>query len=101
MTEEAVLARLLAQSAGESVTLRALVEEASASGAKRALGELGLGDRSARRDMDELRQLLSAWRDAKTTARKAVIGWVVRVFLAVLLIGLAVKLKLFSLVSAH
>ena len=37
-------------------------------------------------------------RYAKTTARKAVIGWVIRVGLALLLIGLAVKLGLGSLV---
>ena len=48
--------------------------------------------------MGELRELLSAWRDAKRSARKAVIGWVVRMGLALLLIGLAVKLGLPGLV---
>jgi uncharacterized membrane protein len=44
--------------------------------------------------MDELRELLSAWRDAKRSAWRAVVTWAVRVLLAALLIGLAVRFKL-------
>jgi hypothetical protein len=50
-------------------------------------------------DLVELRELLSAWRDAKVTARKAAIGWIVKLSLALLLIGLAVKLDLTSLIK--
>ena len=95
-----VLARLMAQSEARGVdliTLRALVEEASQAGAARALGALGLDDPRARRDMDELRELLSAWRDAKRSAQQAVVDWAVRVCLALLLIGLAVRLRLTDL----
>lgn len=102
MTGEMLLAQLMAQAemkGAELVTLRALVEEASQTGARRALAALGLDDARARRDMDELRELLSAWRDAKRTARQAVVGWMVRVALALLLIGLAVKLRLTDLVT--
>ena len=101
MTGE-VLARLMAQCEAKGVdliTLRALVEEASQAGASRALGALGLDDPRARRDMDELRELLSAWRDAKRSARQAVVGWAVRVMLALLLIGLAVRFRLTDLVT--
>lgn len=42
------------------VTLRALAEEASEVGAERALSMLGLTGPAARRDMDELRELLQA-----------------------------------------
>ena len=97
-----VLARLMAQSEAKGVdliTLRALVEEASQAGAARALGALGLDDPRARRDMDELRELLSAWRDAKRSARQAVVSWAVRVCLVLLLIGLAVRLRLTDLVT--
>jgi hypothetical protein len=97
-----MLARLMAQAegrGGDLITLRALVEDASEAGAARALGALGLDDPRARRDMDELRELLSAWRDAKRSARQAVVSWVVRVALALLLIGLAVKLRLTDLVT--
>jgi hypothetical protein len=96
-----VLARLMAQSEARGVdliTLRALVEEASQAGASRALGALGLDDPRARREMDELRELLSAWRDAKRSARQAVVGWVVKLCLAALLIGMAVRLRLTDLV---
>jgi hypothetical protein len=97
-----VLARLMAQAEGKGVdliTLRALVEEASQAGAARALGALGLDDPRARRDMDELRELLSAWRDAKRSARQAVVSWVVRLLLAALLAGMAVKLGLLELLN--
>ena len=102
MTNDALMARLMAQAEGRGVdlvTLRALVEEASQSGATRALGALGLDDNRARRDMDDLRELLSAWRDAKRSARQAVVSWVVRICLAALLIGIAVKTGLTDLVS--
>ena len=79
--------------------LRALIEEASELGARRALARLGLADEAARDDMGELRQLLGAWRDAKKSARNAAIGWVVRGVLALVLIGLAVKLGLSNLVT--
>ncbi len=88
--------RLMAQAEGRGVdlvTLRALVEESSQAGARRALGALGLDDERARRDMDELRELLAAWRDAKRSAWQAVVSWVVRVLCAgAVLIGLAVRL---------
>lgn len=101
MTDNMMCATLGAQAearATDPVTLRALIEEASARGATRALAELGLSDAAARDDMTELRELLSAWRDAKASARKAAIGWLVRGCLALLLIGLAVKLGLTGLV---
>ena len=100
---EALLARLMAQAeqrGADLVTLRALVEESSQSGARRALGALGLDDEQARRDMDELRELLSAWRDAKRSVWKAVIGWFARLVLAMMLVGLAVRLRLTDLVAS-
>ena len=97
---DALLASLMAQAEGRGVdlvTLRALVEESSQAGARRALASLGLDDERARRDMDELRELLSAWRDAKRTAWRAVVTWLVRLLLAMVLIGMAVKLGLLEL----
>ena len=90
-----MLARLIAQAdaqGGDLVTLRALVEEASELGASRVLDRLGLADPGAQGDIDELRELLSAWRDAKASAWKAAIDWLVRGTLALLLVGIAVRL---------
>ena len=98
---EALLASLMAQAEGRGVdliTLRALVEESSQAGARRALGALGLDDERAHRDMGELRELLGAWRDAKRSAWRALGAWVMRLALAMLLIGLAVKLRLTDLI---
>ncbi|MCP1468691.1 hypothetical protein J3E64_000358 [Sphingobium sp. OAS761] len=99
--KEAMLARLIAQAEGtpvDMVTIRALVEEASALGAERALERLGLADRRAQDDVRELRELLSAWRDAKKAARGAVIGWAVRIGMALILLGIAVRTGLVGLV---
>ena len=73
-------------------------KESSELGANRALASLGLADDHAAKDMGELRELLSAWRDAKTSARRALVEWIVRIGLAMLLIGLAVRLGLTDLV---
>jgi len=95
MTQEDLLARLMAQAqseGGDLVTLRAIVEEASELSAKRVLERIGLSDKNAQEDLDELRELLGAWRDAKASAWKALIDWLVRGALALLLIGIAVRL---------
>ena len=95
MNHEDMLARLVAQAVaegGELVTLRAIVEEASEVGAGRVLGRLGLADPGAEKDIDELRELLAAWRAAKASAWKAAVEWIVRGLTALLLIGLAVRL---------
>jgi Family of unknown function (DUF6127) len=99
MSDALIVAQLARDDGHDLVTLRALVEEASEMGARRALARLGLADEDARDDVVELRELLKAWRDAKRSARNAVIGWVIRVGLALVLIGIAVKLGLYSLVS--
>ena len=84
-----------AESEGASwVTLRALVEEACEVGAARALRTLGLMDEKAGPDITELRQLIQGWRDAKKSALSAVVAWVVRTLVALLLMGLAFKLGL-------
>lgn len=96
-----MLARLIAQAEDEGaelVTLRALAEEASELGAERVLARLGLDDPRAHLDIGELRDLLGAWRDARRVARNEVIGWAVRIGLAMLLLGLALKLGLVALV---
>jgi len=98
MDEEEALARLVALAgtgaSSDAAVLRALIEEASELGARRALARLGLSDEAARGDMSDLRQLLGAWRDAKTSAWKAAVDWAVRGMLALLVVGLAVKLGL-------
>jgi len=95
--ESEMLALLAAQAdarGGDLVTIRALVEEASELSAARALERLGLADARAQEDVRELRALLRGWRDARRTARNAVLGWIARVAMALLLLGLAVKLDL-------
>ena len=102
MTREDMLARLIAQAdtqGADLITLRAIVEESSELGARRVLGQLGLDDAHAQDDLGELRELLSAWRDAKASAWKAAVEWLVRGVLALLLIGIAVRLGVGEMVS--
>ena len=71
MNREDMLTKLIAQAAAEGselITLRAIVEEASEVGANRALARLRLNDERAQDDIDELRELLGAWRAAKASA---------------------------------
>ena len=95
MNYTGVVAQLIGQAAGEGAdisTLRAIAEEAGELGAGRALARLGLEDVGAAKDMAELRELLAAWRDAKRSVVKEVVAWGVRLVLALMLVGLAVKL---------
>ena len=102
MIEEEALAQLLANSKTHAsinniALWRATIEEASEIGARRALARLGLADVKARNDIGDLRELLGTWRDAKRSAHKAVIDWIVRGALAALMIGLVVKMGLIGL----
>ena len=102
MTEagSSMLALLVAQAEGQGAgmtTLRALIEEASEAGAARALEALGLSDPKARRDMDELRELLQAWRDAKRTAWTEAVAWAIRILLALLVLGMSIRLGLWEM----
>ena len=95
MNNKDMLASLIAQAAQEGadlVTLRAIVEEASELGAQRVLGHMGLDDDNAQSDLSELRQLLRAWRDAKSAAWRETVNWIVRGVLALLLVGIAVRM---------
>lgn len=112
-SDASVLAQLIAQAAAggaaepaernarggaDATAWRAIVEEAGMLGATRALARLGLEDARAAADMAELRELLAAWRDAKRSLWKAVLGWAAKTLLVVVLAGLAVKLGFWELV---
>ena len=97
---EQMLASLLSQATEEGAhvdTLRAIVEETSELAAERVLARIGLADANAGDDLDELRELLSAWRDAKSSAWKAMVEWIIRAILALLLIGIAVRLGVWEM----
>ena len=102
MNRDEMLARLLVQAEDQGaalVTLRAVVEEASELGAERVLTRMGLDDPHAHSDLSELRELLQAWRDAKASAWKATVGWVVRGALALLVMGMAWRLGVTGLLK--
>lgn len=73
-----------------------LLNNAAERGAERVLAHLGLENGHAARDIRELRDLLEAWRDARRTAWQTVIKVATIGILATLLLGTAIKLKLFG-----
>lgn len=100
MNRSDVIASLMMQATKEGAeiaTLRAIIEETSELAADRALGRMGLADAGAEDDLGELRELLGAWREAKSSAWKAMIDWVIRAVLAMLLIGIAVRAGVWDL----
>ncbi|WP_066727153.1 DUF6127 family protein [Sphingomonas pituitosa] len=95
MNDGTMLGQLIAQAEDEGAeltTLRAIAEEAGTVGADRALARLGLEDAGAAKDMAELRELLSAWRDAKKSMIKAVMQWLGRTVAALVLVLLAMRM---------
>lgn len=65
--------------------LEEMLDRAAKKGARAALEELGLHDENAPQDLDELRGLLSAWRDTRKTMWQTV----VRIFTGGLLMFIA------------
>jgi 2-iminoacetate synthase ThiH len=53
--------------------LEAMLDRAARKGARAALQELGLHDENAPKDLDELRGLLSAWRETRSTMWQTVV----------------------------
>jgi hypothetical protein len=47
--------------------------------------------------MDELRELLQAWRDAKKAAWKETVAWAIRILLALLVLGMSIRLGLWEM----
>lgn len=94
MGDTGLLAQLMGQAADDGAdlqTLRAIAEEAGTLGATRAMARIGLSDAQAASDVQELRELLKAWRDAKRSAVRAAFAWVMRMVFALLLVGIAVR----------
>ena len=73
-----------------------LLERAAERGAERVLTHLGLENGHAAHDIRELRDLLDAWRDARRTAWQTVVKVLTTGLLMALLVGAAIKLKLYG-----
>ena len=76
--------------------LEELLERASKRGAKIALQSVGLDCDTAAADVHELRSLMQGLRLVKRTAAQTIVSIMIAGLLAALMIGLAVKLKLFG-----
>ncbi len=73
-----------------------LLDRAAERGATRALANLGLENGHAAADIRDLRCLIEAWRDARRTAWQTIVKVVTTGLLVALLVGAAIKLKLYG-----
>lgn len=71
-----------------AAALEKILQRSAEEGARRVLSSLGLDDHEAVNDVKELRMLLTAWRDAKQTARRTVVASLTKGFLLIILGGL-------------
>ena len=76
--------------------LLVLLRDAAEEGASRALERIGLHDKSAAADIKEARDLIAAFRAAKSTAGRTLVHTITVVIISALLTGTAIKAKLFG-----
>ncbi|WP_428246742.1 DUF6127 family protein [Ferrovibrio sp.] len=74
--------------------LKAALERAAEMGARKALEGVGLHDAEAGKDVRDLRELLDAWRSARSTVWRTILKVSTTAALVALGAGLAVKLKI-------
>lgn len=73
--------------------LEAMLERAAEDGARKALAAVGLHDDLASGDIEELRELLSAWRTTRREAGKTIVRWLTIGLLTAITFGVYTKLK--------
>ena len=74
----------------KDIDLEKLIEQAAKSGAKKALAEIGLDDKTAKKDLRDLRDLLASWQRIRQEASKSIIIFGVRAVLIFMLLMAAV-----------
>ncbi len=90
MTEEPLEHHVLSM---RQEDLDELLTRAAERGAERCLAHLGLENGHAARDIRELRDLLGAWRSARSTAWQTVIPVSTTALLTVIVVGVAMKFR--------
>lgn len=73
-----------------------LLTRAAERGAERCLAHLGLENGHAAADIRDLRSLIESWRQARQTAWQTTVKVVTTGILAALIVGLAIKLKIYG-----
>ena len=73
-----------------------MLNNAAERGAERCLAHLGLENGHAAADIRDLRGLIEAWRQARQTAWQTTVKVVTTGILAALIVGLAIKLKIYG-----
>lgn len=76
-----------------------MLSRAAEEGAKRALHDVGLDGENAAEDIRELRSLLSALQFARRTALQTFVKVITTAILVALLTGLALKLKILTIIG--
>lgn len=71
-----------------------IIERAVEKGITNALKQIGCNDINTIKDMEEIRDILNAWRCTKRTIWESVVRIITTGVLIALLIGMAIKLKI-------
>lgn len=67
------------------------IEDIAERAARKALASVGLDDERAGRDLSDLRDLLSAWREVRCTVARTALRWVTVAVLTTIAIALGWK----------
>jgi len=93
--------KIAVESSQDLITIRSgdldeLLTRAAEQGAERCLAHLGLENGGAAADLRDLRGLLDAYRQARRTAWQTLIKVFTTGILAALIVGVAIKLKIYG-----
>lgn len=73
--------------------LEEILDRAARRGARAALQELGLHDESAPKDLEELRSLISSWRETRKAIWNTIIKWATMAILGFISVAVWMALK--------
>jgi hypothetical protein len=77
----------------DSSSLQRMLDDAARRGAEEALARIGLHDESSAKDIGDLRDLLSAWREVRSTAIRTSTKVLTTIIIGAVLVGLGIKLE--------
>ncbi len=78
-------------------TIAEIIERAAERSADRVAEKLGLNDKDAPEDLRDLRGMLAAWRDMKTTARRTAVRILTTLLIGGFLLFVGIKSKILGL----
>ena len=76
--------------------LEDIIESAAKRGAERALQEVGMTDKDAVKDVQEMRTLMGMWREMRTTALRTFVQAATVLLLGIIAVGATMRMGMFD-----